>query len=196
MPLPYVLPYAPLFWIVFVWAVAPEVRLILRARAAAEGDASPDAGSLRLIGLGMTFAFLAAFPLSLLQILEIGPGARSPAFGGGVLLLVAGSLLRRHCWRVLGSSFTFEVAVRPDQRVIDRGAYAWVRHPSYSGGILMNLGLGLALGSWASTALLVIVALGVYGYRIRVEERALRQTIGEPYLRYCAGHKRLIPYLF
>ncbi|MBW3629349.1 MAG: hypothetical protein KY464_08640, partial [Gemmatimonadetes bacterium] len=107
MPLPYVLPFAPLFWIVFVWAVAPEVRLILRARAGAEDTGSPDAGSLRLIGLGMTFAFLSAFPLSLLQVLEISRALRPFAFGGGVLLLVAGSLLRRHCWRVLGSSFTF-----------------------------------------------------------------------------------------
>ncbi|MBW3631155.1 MAG: hypothetical protein KY464_17955 [Gemmatimonadetes bacterium] len=52
-------------------------------------------------------------------------------------------------------------------------------------------GLGMVALSFG-----LVVALVVYGYRIRVEERALRETIGEPYLRYCASHKRLIPYVY
>jgi hypothetical protein len=35
----------------------------------------------------------------------------------GVGVLVAGSILRRYCWRLLGASFTGDVRPRPDQLI-------------------------------------------------------------------------------
>jgi protein-S-isoprenylcysteine O-methyltransferase Ste14 len=43
------------------------------------------------------------------------------------------------------SSATIEVS--PDQRVITTGPYAWVRHPMYAAGLVMLLGIPIALGS-------------------------------------------------
>lgn len=40
----------------------------------------------------------------------------------------------------------------------------------------------------------VFVALG-YGWRIRVEEAALAGGLGEPYRRYMARTKRVIPFV-
>jgi len=76
------------------------------------------------------------------------------------------------------------------------GAYSLLRHPSYSAGILMNIGTGLALGSWASTALLALAAFAVYSYRIAVEERALLRVIGEPYRDFMTKRRRLIPFIY
>jgi protein-S-isoprenylcysteine O-methyltransferase Ste14 len=39
-----------------------------------------------------------------------------------------------------------------------------------------------------------VVLLG-YGYRIRVEEAALKARFGETYERYAATRRRLIPFL-
>jgi protein-S-isoprenylcysteine O-methyltransferase len=114
----------------------------------------------------------------------------------GVATLIAGSLLRRHCWRLLGSSFTGDVKVRPGQRIVGEGAYRLLRHPSYTAGILMNVGIGLGLGSWGSTALLVVISLAVYRYRMAVEERALLTVLGEPYREFLRHRKRLIPYVY
>src|SRR5438034_7500267 len=47
-------------------------------------------------------------------------------------------LLRRHCFRLLGASFTGDVRARADQAIVTTGAYALVRHPSYSAGILRS----------------------------------------------------------
>lgn len=44
------------------------------------------------------------------------------------------------------ASATIEVA--PDQKVISTGPYALVRHPMYAGGLVMLLGIPIALGSW------------------------------------------------
>ncbi len=60
----------------------------------------------------------------------------------------------------------------------------------------MNIGTGLALGSWASTALLALAAFAVYSYRIAVEERALLRVIGEPYRDFMTKRRRLIPFIY
>jgi len=114
----------------------------------------------------------------------------------GLASIIGGSALRRHCWRLLGAWFTGDVAAQAGQPVIDRGAYAWVRHPSYTGGILMNVGIGLALGSWGSALVLAVASLVVYIYRMNVEERVLQETLGEPYRRYIAQRKRLLPFVY
>jgi protein-S-isoprenylcysteine O-methyltransferase Ste14 len=116
-----------------------------------------------------------------------------PALVVGIAFLIAGSLLRRHCWKPLGEHFTGDVQAEAYQPVITRGAYRWVRHPADTGGILMFAGIGVALASWGSFAILVVAAIVVYGYRVRVEERALVQTIGEPYVAYVKTHKPFVP---
>jgi protein-S-isoprenylcysteine O-methyltransferase Ste14 len=88
------------------------------------------------------------------------------------------------------------VIVRPDQVVVDRGAYRYVRHPSYTAGALLFCGIGLALANWISLLVLMVTVVGVYGYRVIVEERALETTIGAPYRSYIRRTKRFVPFLF
>jgi protein-S-isoprenylcysteine O-methyltransferase Ste14 len=191
-PLPFVWPYLLLFWAVLVWAFLPEFRIVRRAQRT--GNVT-DAKSLQVILIGMQLATLGAFPLAWVRALQIG-GARVGVFLLGVGVMVSGSLLRRHCWRMLGASFTGDVRATPDQEVVTRGAYAILRHPSYTAGILLNTGMGIALGSWGSAVLLAVVSFAVYTYRIAVEERALLAAIGEPYSRFMRTRKRLIPFLY
>ncbi len=195
-PLLIVWPYWPLFWAVCIWAFLPEARIIRKARKAAAHADSPDAGSVRLIVVGGAIGALIAIPLAWVPMLRV-PTALAPAvFVFGVATMVGGGLLRRHCWRLLGTSFTGDVRAHPDQAIVTTGAYALLRHPSYSAGILMNTGFGLALGSWASTVLLALAAFVVYGYRISVEERTLLAVVGEPYRVFIRNRRRLIPFIY
>ena len=195
-PLPFVWPYWPLFWAVCIWAFSPEFRIVRKAQKSATHSDSPDAGSIRVIVFGGGIASVIAFPLAWVPSLRL-PTALDPAvFVIGVATIVAGSVLRRHCWRLLGASFTGDVRAQPDQAIITTGAYALVRHPSYSAGILMNTGIGLALGSWASTAVLALAAFGVYSCRIAVEERTLLAVVGEPYREFMRTRRRLIPFIY
>ena len=194
-PLVFVLPHALVFWAIDLWAFAPEFAIVARARKAAAENSSKDSGSLQLIVMGMWVGMLISFPISFVRPLRFPLWIVPPAFYIGSGTLLAGSLLRRHCWRVLGEYFTGEVRARTNQPVIDRGAYRWVRHPSYSGGILMFAGIGMELGSWASLAIVTFVAVTVYAYRIHIEERALIQAIGAPYIAYMRTRKRIIPFI-
>lgn len=46
-----------------------------------------------------------------------------------------------------------------------------------------------------SVAILFLVHCYLYGIRVAVEERALRETVGEAYLAYGARTKRFIPFI-
>ena len=97
---------------------------------------------------------------------------------------------------MLGDSFTGAVRVQAGQAVIERGAYRYVRHPSYTAGMLMYVGLGLALSNWLSLLVLVLATAIVYGYRVSVEERALVATLGERYVAYVRRTRRFVPFVF
>ena len=203
-PPPFAWPYWPAFWIVFIWCFQPEYRIIRDARnalrtaaaSAAAGANSADAGSMRVIMIGMQFSSLVAFGVAFFPVLLVGSSMRMAAYAAGIALMIAGSLLRRHCWKQLGASFTGDVRARADQQVVTSGAYAFLRHPSYTAGIIMNAGIGLALGSWLSVAVLVITAFAVYAYRISVEERALVAAIGEPYREFMRTRRRMVPFVY
>ncbi len=192
-PLPFVWPYAAVFWIGYLWAFWPEWGIVRKAKYSGN---KTDSKSLQVIVLGMWFAYAGAYPLAFLPGLHIAPAHQVAVFWIGMVLMVSGSLLRRHCFRMLGESFTGDVRARADQQVVTRGAYALLRHPAYTAGTLMNIGIGVALGSWASAILLGVTSFAVYAYRIAVEERALVAAIGDPYRDFMSTRKRLIPYVY
>ena len=120
-------------------------------------------------------------------------GPRWPLFVAGLVLMCAGIAVRQWAVATLGRFFTIDVRVQPGQTVVEDGPYRWVRHPSYTGLILTFLGFGLALGNWAALAVVFLVPTAGLVYRIRIEERALLEGLGEPYRRYAEGHRRLVP---
>ena len=56
--------------------------------------------------------------------------------------------------------------IKKDQKLIDTGLYGHVRHPFYSGAVLMILGVPIALGSWIS---LIPATIGVLAIIIRIK---------------------------
>ncbi|KAH9976190.1 hypothetical protein BGW80DRAFT_1114393, partial [Lactifluus volemus] len=69
----------------------------------------------------------------------------------GSLATAASGLLRRACYKTLGSLFTYEVTLREGHRLVTRGPYSFVRHPSYSGvllGVVGTLLVHFGPGSW------------------------------------------------
>jgi protein-S-isoprenylcysteine O-methyltransferase Ste14 len=59
----------------------------------------------------------------------------------------------------LGPAFRTTVEVEPGQVIVSNGPYRWVRHPAYTGLLLVVIGFGLALGNWLALAICVVVPL-------------------------------------
>jgi len=121
----------------------------------------------------------------------IRPAAVAFAIGFGILL--AGLVLRGWSIKTLGAYFTAAVRVSADQPVITVGPYRMLRHPSYTGLLLIMTGIGLASANWVGLAGMTLLTLAGLLWRIHAEERALLTTLGDPYRAYAARHKRLVP---
>ena len=68
--------------------------------------------------------------------------------------------------------------------------------PSYKGAIMIVTGIGLAILSWGAVLVLLLVSFAVYGYRIRIEEKALVAKFGDEYRAYMKETKMLVPFIF
>jgi protein-S-isoprenylcysteine O-methyltransferase Ste14 len=187
------IPGVVVFWLVFYVWVGSEMFLGWKLRPAA-GAVATDAGSRWLlissIWLGIALGFALAFAVPAAAFTS----GRRTLFYLGIALMVVGLAFRWYSIRVLGSSFTYVVHTRPDQQVVEKGPYRWIRHPSYTGALLTIVGVFVALTNPLSL-LGLIPPLAGYAYRIRVEENALVRDLGEPYHSYMKRTKRLIPFL-
>jgi protein-S-isoprenylcysteine O-methyltransferase Ste14 len=111
-------------------------------------------------------------------------------------LLVIGLAVRWTAILKLGRLFTANVVIQEEQQVQKSGVFRFVRHPSYTGLLLIFTGIGLNTRSWMGLAIVVVPITIALLYRIHVEELALSQAFGEEYRSYCRSTKRLIPGLF
>lgn len=194
-PIVFILPHAIAFWAVWIWSFLPEYKLVQRARVDAKKEGSKDAGSIGVIMAANWMALVLAFPAAWISSTVIMPGSRIRVYYFGVVLMVLGSLLRRLCWRTLGAHFTGDVRASADQPVIQSGPYRFVRHPSYTAGMVMFVGIGFALTNWLSVGILLAATVVAYVYRVRVEERALLAEIGAPYAEFMRTRKRFVPFV-
>lgn len=193
-PLPFTWPLGALFLIVMIWSYWPESRIMLAARRAQRGkDQAQHDPSYRPLVMGQQIALTLAVLLAFVAPSLAMRGHREVIFFLGLVVMVAGSVFRRHCFRMLGTDFRGDVTVRPDQPIVERGAYRYLRHPSYLAAMFLHLGFGLCFTNWGTLALLMLAVPPLFIYRINVEERALREQLGAPYVTYADRTKRLIP---
>jgi len=149
---------------------------------------------MRLVSLILFLAFMLAgvdFRFGWSRALGSVPVALVLA---GQVIVVAGYWLV--FWTMKVNSFASRIIqVEAQQTVIDRGPYAWVRHPMYLGMALSALALPLALGSYIALPLFALLPL-LLGYRLVHEERTLCRDLAG-YAEYCQRARyRLLPWVW
>ena len=117
------------------------------------------------------------------------------AFYLGIVLMLAGIAVRQWSIAVLGRFFFGVIGVQEVQKVVESGPYRLVRHPSYSGPLLIMVGIGLVFQSWGAALVIIPIFAVCYGYRMYVEERVLMANLGNSYTEYMKRTKRVIPFL-
>ncbi len=167
------------------WLAAAVALVVLMSQPAVDlcESASRDASD-RGSALGIFAAMIGAQVASSLQF-AAGPAAQ-PAWtlAGGALLVVTGLALRLWAIRTLGRFFTSTVRVAESHRVVQGGPYQLLRHPSYTGALMTALGTAALLGSTVGAALVAVLCVPAYLYRIATEERALMNALGAEYAEY------------
>lgn len=171
-----------------------ELALSLMRRAGSDASAK-DQHSLLLIWAVVAAAMLIGVALTYAFPAMALPRPRA-FYAAGLVIFVAGLALRWYAIRYLGRWFTVNVAIADDQPLIQTGPYALVRHPSYTGALMAFLGFALCLGNLGALAVVVIASVGVFSWRIHIEEKVLAQAFGARWQSYCAHTRRLIPGIY
>jgi protein-S-isoprenylcysteine O-methyltransferase Ste14 len=87
------------------------------------------------------------------------------------------------------------IRVETGQKVVSTGPYRIVRHPMYSGFLLLILATPLALGSYVALPVFALL-LPVLVYRLINEEKTLRRELAG-YADYCQRTRfRLVPFVY
>ncbi len=132
------------------------------------------------------------------------------------LLAVSGGLLRRWCHRTLGRFFTLEVGIQDGHMLVTSGPYRIVRHPAYTGGLLLIAGNFMLLfnggsfftesglrSTWVGKAIattvvahLTWVAVGSL-YRTRTEDELMRREFGKSWEEWSRKTPyRIVPFMY
>jgi len=133
----------------------------------------------------------------------------TPLTMAGTLFTIAGCWLRLKCFRTLKEFFTFEISIRDNHRLVKTGPYAWVRHPAYTGSMVVFTGLCCWFaghGSWVQESGVLDTVSGkilVYGFaamytkictnllqRMPEEDRLMKSSFGEEWEEWA----RRVPY--
>jgi len=177
----------------FVWIVSELFGAVLVPRLRGRGETrvrrDRGSGALIIFTVFISIGLALGFGYSGVGVLP------DWVFYPGIFLMLLGVLVRQWAIAVLGRFFSLTVRVATDHRVVTRGPYRLVRHPSYTGVLITFIGLGLAVQSSGGLLVLLGVFSLCYGYRIRVEEKTLLSELGQDYASYMKRTKRLIPYL-
>jgi protein-S-isoprenylcysteine O-methyltransferase Ste14 len=189
--------------IVFAGGIDPEVAVLAAIAGLAFGDlagracrepptARPDATDLTT-----SLAFLGILVAAAFDVGRVGSDRGDwPARVTGLPIIAAGLLLRASAIEALGANFRVRLGVRTDQAFVEAGPYRWIRHPNYTGLLLVACGTAVSLWSPLAFAVAVCLWLPVVMLRVAREERLMLERFGGQYQAYMSRTWRLIVGLY
>ena len=185
------LPSSNIIALVFL-AFEATISLTRKPLPSAQGK---DRGTFQLIWIVITIAIISG-----IWVGQVVTAARMPdldwLFPAGLALFVAGMALRAWSIWTLGHFFTVQVAIASDHKLVEDGPYRLLRHPSYTGSLMMFVGYLVCYGNWLTMAIVLLSVLVVFVRRIVVEEAALAGAFGETWTTYAKRTWRLVPLVY
>ena len=180
-------------WILLSLFVATLIIDCFLSRQYSAGDGSRDENTSQLLVLSLGFNIIVMVCSSFFGLgrLSTTPDFLVPL---GLIMALAGVILRYTSIFSLGDRFTWRVEILDQHSLKEDGLYAWIRHPSYLGGLLGVYGAALTYESFIALLILSCTYLPLITYRIAIEEKALGQYFGELFDGYQARTYRLVPY--
>jgi len=112
----------------------------------------------------------------------------------GLSIALAGGVIA--CWSryLLGKNWSVSVQEKQNHSLIQTGLYKYVRHPIYTGLLLLFAGNALIVGDYRG-----IVATGIvfcaFWHKLKKEEKLLTELFNHEYLDYKTKTKAIIPFI-
>lgn len=112
----------------------------------------------------------------------------------GALLCISGLLFAVWARVILGTNWSGVITLKEGHELIDRGPYRIVRHPIYTGLLVMFAGTAIALGYFGGFTALSLVFVSFW-IKLKREEDLMLKHFPDRYPAYQRRVKRIIPFL-
>ncbi len=182
-----------IFYIVWTIWFLSEV-IISRIKRSKKNKSELDKGTMNLLWVAIFFGISVAILILFNINIPFAKNLSVAMSGLGIILI--GMFIRFIAIFSLGKSFTVDISTQENQVLKTRGLFRFVRHPSYLGGLISFVGLGLSFNNILSFFVLMIPIVSAFLYRIKIEEQVLIDKFGDEYIEYMKNTKKLIPFVF
>lgn len=185
-------PYAAVKWIWIAFGVFWLLAAFVQKRSVRRQSSSSRLLQVSIIVLAVTPFFIAGREFHLLYRHMFPTPFAVQAVG--LLLMLLGWFFAVWARVALGGNWSGTVTVKENHVLVTHGPYRWVRHPIYSGVLLLLLGTAVVVGTAVTIMEVAAVTLAL-SLKMRTEEKFMQETFGEQYRDYCQRVKALIPYV-
>lgn len=151
-----------------------------------------DKGSLVLLWVMITLCLTLGFSFASYSIWSL---TNRIIASFGLLIILIGVTVRWISIIQLSSAFTVDVAIANDHKLKTNGIYKYIRHPSYSGLLLIMTGFAICMNSVISLFVAIVPMVAAILYRIYVEEQMLTNEFGDVYTSYKKQASKVIPWI-
>jgi len=113
----------------------------------------------------------------------------------GLILCLTGAIIC--CWAryILGKNWSLSVQQKENHELIKNGIYGTIRHPIYTGLLLLFIGNGIIVGDYRAI-IAVLIVLASFLFKIRKEEKAMTELFRNDYLKYKENTNALVPFIY
>ncbi|MBU0561578.1 MAG: isoprenylcysteine carboxylmethyltransferase family protein [Bacteroidetes bacterium] len=122
-----------------------------------------------------------------------------PVLGGfriaGLAVFIIFSWIQVKAFKSLGKSYSQEIVILKEHKLITTGLYKFIRHPQYLAQILSDLGAAFALLGYAILPLVILLEIPLFILRAKKEEKLLLKYYGEEYVQYKNRSWFFIPFI-
>jgi len=112
----------------------------------------------------------------------------------GVLVCMFGLCVTIWARQTLGGNWSSNVTFKQGHELVKTGPYRFVRHPIYTGLLVMCLGSGIEIGRLRCFLSLVVVGIGFW-IKLKQEERLMLRHFPDEYPNYQRRVKALVPFV-
>ncbi len=160
-------------------------------RAASSASPAQQAPSILVSAIGFLLLFGILRRLRFAPLWTVGDAGGWACFAAVVVGVAFAWWARLH----LGALWSGGVQAKEGHRIVDTGPYAIVRHPIYTGMLLVAFATAIARGTGDALLGAALIAIGFW-MKASLEERFLSQELGEAtYAQYRARVPMLVPFV-
>lgn len=157
-----------------------------------KGEKRSDRGSIWIVILGFCASIYVSYYFREISDLVLP----NIFFYIGVIMIILGVIIRDLSVITLKKAFTLSVQVSKNQHLIKTGLYKYIRNPAYTGSIISLVGIAFAFRSVFAPIAVFIICMVCYGYRINIEEKALRNQFKDEFDDYSKKTYKLFPFIW